>query len=227
MLKMLYRGAASNVSRTAMAIALAGTLAMIPVAARASVITVNFDTLDTSGGGVTGSALDAYLGGFDITLTNVTPTTSIYVSTPLTADTNVVLTSNPNYLRQWWAGINGTSYDLTFETTLQSLSVTIPQITAGVIVPSWSLTALDSSNTPLGSFSDGISGASPARTFTFAGPDIAALRVYSNVHGFAGMGGIPIDDLELTVAYVPEPATLTIFGLGLAGLGYMRRRRAA
>ncbi len=26
---------------------------------------------------------------------------------------------------------------------------------------------------------------------------------------------------------VPEPATLTIFGIGLAGLGYMRRRRAA
>ena len=25
---------------------------------------------------------------------------------------------------------------------------------------------------------------------------------------------------------IPEPTTLTIFGLGLAGLGYMRRRRA-
>ena len=30
-----------------------------------------------------------------------------------------------------------------------------------------------------------------------------------------------------TLTQIPEPATLALFGLGLAGMGFMRRRRAA
>jgi len=44
-------------------------------------------------------------------------------------------------------------------------------------------------------------------------------------------GGIEVDNLqygrERVAAAAPEPATLAILGLGLAGLGFMRRRRAA
>jgi len=39
--------------------------------------------------------------------------------------------------------------------------------------------------------------------------------------------GLPDDALRLAVAAVPEPATLAIFGLGMVGIGYLRRRRAA
>ncbi len=35
-----------------------------------------------------------------------------------------------------------------------------------------------------------------------------------------------IDDFAIGTGKIPEPATLAIFGMGLAGLGYMRRRRA-
>ena len=53
--------------------------------------------------------------------------------------------------------------------------------------------------------------------------------------GIALVGSVGIqvlyDNVRLNIVlpeiYVPEPTTLTIFGLGLAGLGFMRRRRAA
>jgi len=36
-----------------------------------------------------------------------------------------------------------------------------------------------------------------------------------------------LDNIKIADNAIPEPATLAIFGLGLAGLGFMRRRRAA
>lgn len=213
------------VATTAITIALVFPL-MVPAAQATTITTVNFDAVDTSGGDVTGAAVNTYLAGYGITLTNITGGTYVAVRTPPLGDTNVVLTSNPNYLAQWWGGIDGTSFDLSFGKTLLSLSVTIPQITSGALVPAWSLTALDSDGNSLGSYSGALASSPfPARTYTFTGPDIAALRVFSNVQHVAGLGGIPIDDLQLTTT--PLPAALPLFasGTGLLGFVSWRRRR--
>ena len=58
---------------------------------------------------------------------------------------------------------------------------------------------------------------------TYAG-GISAIHI-SNSGGAIG-GGIEVDHLQYgLIAQIPEPATLAIFGLGLAGLGFLRRRR--
>jgi len=204
-------------------------------------VTVNFDALDTSGGPVSQYAIDTYLGGFGITQANATPTTFLRVMTPLLGkgDTNVVLVTNPNYMAQWWSGVNGTSFDLIFNQPLESLYVSIPQITSGVSVPAWSFTALNANATPLTTSygQAGLSGASARRTFEFlddTDPGLQGLRVYSNVLTHAGMGGIPIDDLEFTqqAAAVPEPSSFLIFAgltlfFGAAGWWRRQRRHAA
>jgi len=57
---------------------------------------------------------------------------------------------------------------------------------------------------------------------TLNGPGIARLRIA--ITTFDPADGFGIDNVSFGVA---EPATMAILGLGLAGLGYIRRRRAA
>lgn len=203
--------------------------------ARAVTITVDFDALDTSGTStVSGVTLDNYLAGYGVTLTNITPGTSVYVGDQ-DNDINAIPSSGTNWLGQWWTGINGVSYQLDFDNVLDSLSFTrvgIPGLTSGTIAPEWSVTAYDAGNNSLGSYGEPLqsvwpSAPKPAQQFTFNAPGITHMVVYSNVHSTAGMGGMPIDDLvlEFSAEPVPEPATIALLGIGLAGLAGAEVRR--
>ena len=52
-------------------------------------------------------------------------------------------------------------------------------------------------------------------------------QVITIVHGGAGMTGFNAELTDPPPAPMPEPGTLALFGLGLAGLGFARRRKAA
>jgi hypothetical protein len=221
--------------------------------AQAVVVTVNFDALAATGTSVTGAALDAYLAGFPvaITISNVTPTGYPEVHDasdhgPLSGFPAGFLTASspPNFLSHGdgvaGGGANAPtnspiSYRLNFSTPLDSVSFTRIQQNAftspsGSIVAAWSARALDSSGNTIFTVGEpqlASFGIIPAAMFTLPGPNIAALVVERTSTNFvAGVNAVFIDDLVLQFTpSVPEPTTLALMALGLAVVGFTRRRQ--
>ncbi len=186
---------------------------------------VNFDSLDTTSGSVSGVPLTNYLAGFGITVSDVTPGTTLTVEN-LSVSMFVPQTP-PNALHQQ-NNANGESYTLNFSPALSSLSFTrcaeLPG-PDGIAYPYWSATAYDGS-LQIGQVSEDAyslwpyNGSKPAHTYAFTGSHITSLVVYGNAYNFAACSTLMIDDIVLTPT--PEPATLSLLALG--ALAMLRRR---
>lgn len=198
--------------------------------------TVDFDALAAGGGSVTGAALDAYLAGFGITISNVTPT-----GYPEVHDSNndsgfTTASSSSNFLSHG-DGVSGPiggvaignaptndpiSYTLNFSTPLDSLSFTRIQMNAfvsssGIVTAEWSARALDSVGNTIATVGEpGMASYSviPAADFTLTGPGITALVVErTSTNFFAGVNAVFIDDLVLGPQSQPnQPPVLAAIG---------------
>ena len=200
--------------------------------AQAGTITVDFDALNANSGPVSGAALDSYLAGFGITISNVVGPAGPSVFDATTAGGGLGFPnfmtppSAPNFL---WHPVANTpiQYQLNFSSPLDTVSFTRIQINAnlspsGLVASPWSARALDSGGNTIDSVGESMIasyGTIPAVIFTLDGPGITALVVERTSTNYsAGMASVPIDDLV-----IPEPATMGMLLVG--ALAVLRRRR--
>jgi hypothetical protein len=170
---------------------------------------VTFDSLDATGGPVTGSALATYLAAAGITASNLSPGTAIAVENQslISGGAAVSASSPPNVLTQ--IGSNGpVSFTLGFANPLGQFSFTRPELLANAFVshPAWTATAFDGSGTVLSSVNAALISSFtnvPAQIYTLTGPGIASIQFSSAGSGLGTFNALVLDDLLLTT----NPAT--------------------
>jgi len=180
----------------------------VPVKSDGNTITVNFDAVDTSGGIVSGSAVENYLAGYGIDVIDEgTGTLRDFTIWEGNWDKGIyaIATSPPNgFFRNY--GNEAYSYSLHFDTPLDRFEFTRASYDAsfgGIATSPWNAQAFDSNGNSLGTVGEG-SGSyysiPPPVVFSFDGPDIAKVTFFRNsINTFAGIAQVPLDNLVLTI----------------------------
>jgi probable HAF family extracellular repeat protein len=151
----------------------------------ATATVVNFDSVNTSGGAVSGAAVTNYLASYGITFISQSGSPDILPYEPGNPFPSPV--SSPNYFGV--GGPNsGFTYELSFATPLNSLSFTVPGLGSTSTMAAWSATAYSATGADLGEVGDpNVSGpGTPTQTYTLTGPGIAYVVFSDNVENFAG-----------------------------------------
>ena len=204
--------------------------------------TMNFDSINTNSSPfAVDISTTSYLSQYGVTLVNNTGGTVVDVlcanasyNGSCTSGTGALKAeSGANVLTQ--GGYNyGESYTLQFSAPLSSLSFYTAGWNAGpsgVLVAAWSATANTGASVSQ-SMTGYYSNIAPIQ-WTLGGGNITSVTFYSQCYGMCGVN-LAIDDvssadlhLQSAPAPTPEPASLVLFGSGLAALaGMIRRRRA-
>jgi hypothetical protein len=214
----------------------AAVLAAASLAPRASAdtITIDFDSLSPDSTGVlTGSTVTTYLAGYGVTLENMLSGQAAYVLDASNANANYLTPSSPNNAFLVAGGGQVRSFDLKFTGVVDNLSFTrvgteADNSPSGTIMGPWTATAYSALGVNLGSVSAStIStyGDVGNQTYTFNVTGISYITFSGDHLGYAGFALPVIDDI--TYSAVPEPTSLALLGLGLAGVAWRKRRKAS
>ncbi|MGA2176288.1 MAG: immunoglobulin domain-containing protein [Verrucomicrobiota bacterium] len=183
----------------------------VTVAVGANSTNLNFDSLSAP---ATGAALTSYFAAYGITVTNLSPDTTLSVLSQA-ALYGGGLAPPTNVLTQ--TGSNGpVSFTLLFSNLLTQFSFTRPQLTANPSVshPAWQVQAFDALGVPLAQAQEGLISSStnvPAATFTLQSSNgIAGIAFESEGNGFATFNAMLLENFTLTVSPVSFPPSVLL-----------------
>jgi len=191
-------------------------------AAGASPVVVDFDGIDTSGGGVIGAPVLSYLSSYGISFSTSYPLIQpgVYAYPYYVTPGSAPNFFNPGGMATFF------TYNLDFSTPLDSFGFTRPGLGSATMA-AWTATAYSAADTVLGSVGESLLFSyTPAAAFSLNGPGIDHVQFSSDAYSFAGLN-LSLDNLVLATA-VPEPPTWPLLLIGLIGLGafhHLSRRK--
>jgi len=172
-----------------------------------------FDSLNTAGGPVSGSALNAYLAGFGNAITNQVANPAVEVTNIVNQGGFVFPASPPNFL--WSQGTNSPfAYQLGFSTPLQSFA--FARVNYNALASEWDARGLDSNGTTIAQVGEP-QGQFPATTFAPGTRISAVVFERTTISTIAGLNNPPTDQWLLQPSLNPPRCSFsTAAGIGLA-----------
>ncbi len=185
-------------------------LAFFSQSAGAVLVTIDFDSLNTSAGAVTGEPVASYLKSYGVTVSNSSSGSVLHVNQ---GEGWLSVPSAPNAFTLIGPTAGGNTFTLNFSSLISDFSFTRVGFFGagspkGNILGPWSASAYDAGHKLLGTVGESLYfayGDIPAHTFALDYNGISSITFYGNALGMPGVQMPYIDNISYTTVAIPEP----------------------